>query len=37
MTSDLSQEEHMKVEELIVNQGRRQQFSNVIPLLIALI
>ncbi|KAK4003488.1 hypothetical protein OUZ56_005249 [Daphnia magna] len=37
MTSDLSQEEHMKVEELIVNQGRRQQFSNVIPLLITLI
>ncbi|XP_057376422.1 nudC domain-containing protein 3-like [Daphnia carinata] len=28
MTSDLSQEEHMKVEELIVNQGTRQQFSN---------
>ncbi|KAI9561864.1 hypothetical protein GHT06_012826 [Daphnia sinensis] len=28
MTSDLSQEEHMKVEELIVNQGRRQQISN---------
>lgn len=30
MTSDLSQEEHMKVEELIVNQGRRQQFSNLL-------
>lgn len=27
MASDLSQEEHMKIEELMVNQEKRQQFS----------
>lgn len=26
--SDLSQEEHMKIEELVLNQEKRQQFSS---------
>ena len=33
MASDLSQEEHMKIEELMVNQERRQQFSSPVRLL----
>jgi hypothetical protein len=30
MASELSQEEHMKIEELMVNQEKRQQFPSVI-------
>ncbi|EFX85104.1 hypothetical protein DAPPUDRAFT_222740 [Daphnia pulex] len=30
MASELSQEEHMKIEELMVNQEKRQQFSSAI-------